>query len=311
MRPIRSPKMERRKTPTVSLWRDLASKLVGGLVLLRIQIRTLSGYTGIYLAALLGCCAPLPLESQQPNVSDIIQKSVEANQRDFQAEPDYNNKERDKVGTGTKTYQVTMIAGTPYQRLIEVNGKPLTKDRNEQELKKQQQVTAQRCGESEDQRKQRIEKYNEDRKRDNDMISQLTKAFNFQMLGVRKLRGLNVWLLKAIPRPGYKPPNRNAEVLPGMNGELWIDQKSYQWVRVTAHVIRPVSIEGFLAQVEPGTRFEMEKAPVGNGIWQISHFAEKAQAKVLFMFNHNSAEDSTYFDYQRIDDPGQNGCSSK
>jgi hypothetical protein len=275
------------------------------------QIRTLRGYTGIYVAALLSCCAPLVAQGRQPNVTEIIQKSVEANQRDFQAEPYYNNKERDKVGTGTKTYQVTMIAGTPYQRLIEVNGKALTKAQNEQELKKQQQATTQRCAESVDQRKQRIGKYNEDRNRDNDMISQLTKAFNFQLVGTHKLRGLNVWLLKATPRPGYNPPNRNAQVLLGMNGELWIDQKSYQWVKVTAHVIRPVSIEGFLAQVEPGTRFEMEKSPVGNGIWQISHFAEKAQAKVLFVFNHNSAEDSTYFQYERIDDPGQNGCSGK
>jgi len=250
-------------------------------------------------------------QSRQSNVTEIIRKSVEANQRDFQAEPYYNNKERDKVGTATKTYQITMIAGTPYQRLIEVNGKPLTNARNEQELKKQQQVTAQRCAENEDQRKQRIGKYNSERTRDNDMISQLTKAFNFQLIGTRKVRGFNVWLLKATPRPGYRPPNRNAEVLPGMNGELWIDQKTYQWIRVTAHVIRPVSIEGFLAQVEPGTRFEMEKAPVGNGVWQISHFVEKAQAKVLYVFNHNSAQDSTYFDYQRIDNPDQNGCSSK
>ena len=277
------------------------------------QFRTSSGFTPIYIAitAVLSCCPSVVAQSRQSNVTEIIRKSVEANQRDFQAEPYYNNKERDKVGTATKTYQITMIAGTPYQRLIEVNGKPLTNARNEQELKKQQQVTAQRCAENEDQRKQRIGKYNSERTRDNDMISQLTKAFNFQLIGTRKVRGFNVWLLKATPRPGYRPPNRNAEVLPGMNGELWIDQKTYQWIRVTAHVIRPVSIEGFLAQVEPGTRFEMEKAPVGNGVWQISHFVEKAQAKVLYVFNHNSAQDSTYFDYQRIDNPDQNGCSSK
>jgi len=30
-----------------------------------------------------------------------------------------------------------------------------------------------------------------------------------------------------------------------MEGKLWIDEKTFQWVKVEATVIRPVSIEGF------------------------------------------------------------------
>ncbi|MBV8812818.1 MAG: hypothetical protein JO033_29460 [Acidobacteriaceae bacterium] len=275
------------------------------------HIRTSSGYVCLYFAVFVVCCLPVVAQATRPNVKEIIQKSVEANRRDFQAAPYYNNKERDKDGSGTKTYQVTMIAGTPYQRLIEVNGQPLAEAQKQQELKKERDVTAQRCAESADQSRQRIEKYTEEQKRDTDMISELTKAFEFQLAGTHKLRGFTVWLLKATPLPGYKPPNRNAQVLTGMNGQLWIDQKTYQWVRVTARVIQPVSIYGFMAQVEPGTRFEMDKMPVGKGIWQISHFSEHAEAKVLHLFSHNEAQDSTYFDYQRIDNPDQNGCSSR
>jgi hypothetical protein len=65
-------------------------------------------------------------------------------------------------------------------------------------------------------------------------------------------------------------------------------------------VIRPVSIEGFLAQVQPGTEFEIEKAPVGQGIWQITHFAMHSKAKILHVFNHASAEDDTFFDFKRV-----------
>jgi hypothetical protein len=128
----------------------------------------------------------------------------------------------------------------------------------------------------------------------------LTKAFDFKYTGTRKLRGFTVWQLKATPRPGYNPPNMHAQVLPGMQGELWIDQKTYQWVKVTARVIHPVSIEGFLARVEPGTRFELEMSPVEGDVWQSTHFSMKSQAKVLFVFSHNAQQDSTYFDYQRI-----------
>ncbi len=244
----------------------------------------------------------IALAAQKPDVQSIIQKSVEANQRDFEAAPDFNYKERDRDpdGKGSKTYQVTMIEGSPYQRLIEVNGKPLSAAQNASEMKKQQQETAQRRSESPDQRKKRISDYETGRQRDHAMMEQLTKAFNFQLLGTHNLRGFTVWQLKATPKPGYNPPNMHAQVLTGMQGQLWIDQKTYQWVKVTAQVIHPVSIAGFLAQVEPGTRFELEKSPAEGNIWQITHFSMKSQAKVLFLFSHNSQQDSTYFDYQRV-----------
>ncbi len=241
------------------------------------------------------------MTAQKPDVQAIIQKSVEANQADFKAAPEFNYKERDRNSDGTsKTYQITMIEGTPYQRLIEINGQPISAAQKAEETKKQEQAAAQRRAESPDQRQKRIADYQKGRRRDHEMMAQLTKAFDFTFTGTHKLRGFTAWHFKATPRPGYNPPNMDAQVLPGMQGELWIDQKTYQWVKVTAQVIHPVSIEGFLAQVEPGTHFELEKSPVQGGTWQVTHFAMKSQAKVLFMFSHNSQQDSTYFDYQRV-----------
>jgi hypothetical protein len=68
---------------------------------------------------------------------------------------------------------------------------------------------------------------------------------------------------------------------------------------VQAKVIRPVSIEGFLATVEPGTQFLLEKAPVDNDVWEPMHFSMKSEAKVLFFFNHRSQENDVYFDYRK------------
>jgi hypothetical protein len=63
--------------------------------------------------------------------------------------------------------------------------------------------------------------------------------------------------------------------------------------------MRPVSIGGFLAEVEPGTHFELEKAPVTDSIWLPKHFAMKSQAKVLFFFTRKSQADETYSDYHK------------
>jgi hypothetical protein len=84
-----------------------------------------------------------------------------------------------------------------------------------------------------------------------------------------------------------------------MEGKLWIDKKTYQWVKVEATVIHPVSIAGFLAQVEPGTRFELEKMPVTDSLWLPKHFAMKSQARVLFFFTRKSQADETYYGYQK------------
>lgn len=243
--------------------------------------------------------APL-VGAQRPDVHEIIERSVQANQADFKAAPDFDHKETDKTPDGSKTYEVTMIEGTPYKRLLAVNGKQLAPDQEKQEIQKQQQVTAQRRGESSDQRQQRIANWQKERTRDNNMREQLTKAFDFKLIGDGELRGFKVWRLKATPRPGYNPPNMDTQVLVGMQGELWIDQNTYQWVKVTAAVIRPVSIEGFLAEVEPGTHFELEKSPVQGGTWQPSHFSMKSHAKVLFLFTRNSSEDDTFFDYMPV-----------
>ncbi len=235
-----------------------------------------------------------------PDVQDIIRKSVEANQLDFAAAPHFVHKERDRTSKGSKTYSVSMIAGSPYSRLIAIDGKPLSEQAQQQEQQKFDEAKSKREAESPEQRRQRIAKYERDRHRDNAMMQQLTKAFDFTLVGERKLNSFPVYVLRAKPRPGYKPPNLETQVLPSMEGMLWIDKTTYQWVKVTARVVHPTSIEGFLAQVEPGTRFELEKAPVGKGVWLPKHFAMSSRAKVLFLFNDNSDEDDYFYDYRQV-----------
>lgn len=249
----------------------------------------------------------------QKDVSAIIQKSVEANDRDWNADPSFDYLERDRSPEGTKTYQVTNELGSPYERLIEMNGKPLSAQRQAEEQKKYEAMLSQRHAETPEQRAQRIAKFEADRKRDHEMLEQLTKAFDFKLQGEQKLGPHKVYVLKATPRRGYQPPNRDTEVLPGMEGRLWIDEATCQWVKVEAHVIHPVSIEGFLARVEPGTRFEVEKAPVQGDIWLTTHYSMKASAKVLFLFPHHSQDDETYFNYHpsRASSSEQSSGSSK
>jgi hypothetical protein len=239
------------------------------------------------------------VQSPQPNVQTIIQRSIEATKADWNAAPQYSYQETDREHGKSKTYNVQMIQGSPAQVLIAIDGQPLTPDEQQKEQEKQEHTIAERKSESPDERARRIEDYDKDRKRDHAMMLEITKAFDFKLMGETQLAGRDVYLIQATPRPDYQPPNDEGKVLTGMQGRLWIDKDTFQWVQVTARVIHPVSIEGFVARVEPGTRFELQKMQVADGVWLPKHFAMHSRAKVLGMWKHITQEDDTFSDYRQ------------
>jgi hypothetical protein len=233
------------------------------------------------------------------DAATIIQRSAQANERDWIAAPQFDNSERDRNKDGDKTYDVTMLFGSPYERLIAIDGRPLNPSRQQEEQSKFEETRVQRQHESAQARAQRTAKYEAERKRDHTMIQQLMAAFDFHLVENQTMKGRNVYVLKATPRKGYQPPDRDSKVLTGMEGTLWIDRDTFQWVKVEAHVTHPVSIAGFLAEVEPGTQFELEKEPVAGDIWLASHFSMKSKAKILRFYPRKRQEDDTYFSYRK------------
>jgi hypothetical protein len=122
----------------------------------------------------------------QEDVEAIVQRSVQANNNDWQAAPAYSYFERDVQGGRTRTYEVTMILGSPYERLVAVNGQPLMPEDQAKEQQKLEKVTAQRCGESKQDRGERIAKYENERRRDHLLMDEMTKAFSFKLVGEQR-----------------------------------------------------------------------------------------------------------------------------
>src|SRR5207248_2548055 len=98
------------------------------------------------LSLILAVCvlAVYSSASGQNNADAIIQRSVEANKRDWEAAPKFDCSERDRTHEGVKTYQDTMISGSPYQRLVAVNGKPLTPAQTAEEKRKLENTISER-----------------------------------------------------------------------------------------------------------------------------------------------------------------------
>jgi hypothetical protein len=250
--------------------------------------------------AILALVLAMQAAGPMPNdVATIVQRSVEASNRDWKAAPEYDYSQRVQEEGGAKVYDVIMILGSPYKRLTGINGKPLTAPQQLEEQHKLDQAIAARRNESPQERNVRVARYVKDRTRDHSLMQQLTQAFDFKLEGEQKLGMRDVYVLRATPRRGYHPPTTEAKVLTGMQGRLWIDKTTFQWVKVEAEVVHPVTIEGFLARVEPGTRFELDKMPVDGEIWLPQHFAMKSRSRIVFLFSHKNQEQDTFWGYRK------------
>ena len=249
-------------------------------------------------------------QSDTLSVQEIVHRSAQATQQDWNKAPDFDFCETDQAGEGHKTFAVLMINGSPYNRLVAVNGEPLPSSAQNSEAQKFAAEVQRRKQETPDQHRRRVAQYERERRRDELLLSEFADAMNFTRVGTATVDGHETYVLDAKPRPNYIPKSMETKVLTGMKGRLWVDQSSFRWAKVQAEAFRPVSIEGFLARVEPGTRFELEEKPVGDssGTWMISHFAMRARAKVFFLFPKNSAEDSLYFDYKPVGTLSPESC---
>ncbi len=253
---------------------------------------------GIAGVAFAMCAAAAEIDANA-----IIRRSVAETLADWKHAPDYAFVEHDitskKDGPkSSKTYETIMIDGSPYQKLIADNGQPLSKEEQAAEDQKLQQEINRRAHESKRERARRVGKYLRERTQNHAMLREMINAFNFKLAGEETVNGRDAYIFDALPKPGYQPKTREGRVLTGMRGRLWVDKATDQWVKVEARVVRPVSMYGFLAKVSPGTRFELECAPVAGGLWLPKHFAVDVNATALGFFNENSTDDETYSNYR-------------
>jgi hypothetical protein len=244
-----------------------------------------------------------PAFAGAPNVQDLIRRSVENNDKNWQAAPQFSFTETDRIVKSGKsirrTYRVLMIDGSQYNELLAENGEPLKGARAAAEQKKVQDEIARRHKETPAARQRRIAAYERERRQDHDLMREMTKAFDFQLAGQEAVNGHDCYVLTAAPRPGYQPTSRDTKVLTGMRGKMWIDSREYQWVKVHAEVFRPVAFGLFIAHVQPGTEFTLEESPVGAGLWMPTRLVTKVHATAFMVWSRNYTDDETYSDYRR------------
>ena len=267
-------------------------------------------YLNVSLLALLpvssACFAAQPAPA--PDAAEIIRRSAVVNTSDWKAQPNFSFREDDtksKIDSNgrvrieqSKAFEVMMIEGTPYYRLIAIDNEPLTRAQQQQEQQKLNAEIARRQNESPRDRQARLTKYRNTRAEEHMLMQEMLAAFTFQLVRQERVDGTDCYVLDALPNPDYRPSFERCKVLTGMKGRLWIDNAHYHWVKVRAQVISPVEFGLFIAKVKPGTSFELDQAPVGD-IWLPKCFTETVNATVLGFYGMRTRNEEHYSSYHQ------------
>jgi len=248
--------------------------------------------------------------AQTPDAHAIVERSVKAGEENWKIARNYTFLERtaehklDAEGhvksKEVKTYDVTLLEGSPYRRLVQRDDHPLTPEEEKGEQQKLEKSIADRMKESAGARQRRIADYEKRRKREQETMHEVAEAFDFKVAGEERLDGRAVWILEATPRRGYRPRSRDAKILPHVRGKLWIDQATYRWVKVDAEVIDPVTWGLFLVRLDKGAHVWIDETRVNDEVWLPRLIAVTASARLGIFKQLRVREETTYRDFKKF-----------
>jgi len=241
---------------------------------------------------------------------EIVQRSVEIDHRTMELARNYTCQQRevekhlDSHGTvkstDIKTYDITVLYGEPYSRLIQKNDKPLSEKEEKKEQEKLDEFVAKRKGESEKDRQKREAKQNKEREEGRAFLRDVANAYDFRIVGEERVDGRPAWLLEATPRKGFQPTQPHADILPKLKGKLWIDKKEYNWVKAEAEATDTISFGWFLARVHKGSHFSFEQVRLNDEVWLLKRFYLNASARVMLFKNLGLEQEDTFSNYKKF-----------
>jgi hypothetical protein len=243
--------------------------------------------------------AALFAQNEPPNIRHIVELSIAATERNWQARNHYTYIEVDEdqrldsrglvQSADVDVSTIVLVNGAPFERLMKHNGMPPSASeqrKQEVDLGKLRRETPE----------ERAERLHEDRE-DSSFIREVPLGFDFQLVGEEAVNGRPAYVVQSTPHPGYRPHGKYGKMFLGVEGKLWIDKQDFGWVKVDGQVIQPISLGLFLARVQRGSHIMMDQVRVGEGIWMPKRIEVRVRAKVLFVMSYDMDKILTYSEY--------------
>jgi len=253
-------------------------------------------------------CLPAILSGQDPR--EIVRRSVEIDRKNLETARNYTYLERQEVrdldasgkvkNTEAQTTDMTLLEGSPYRRLVARNDQPLSPKEQKREEDKLRKSVEQRRQETPEERERRIADWERRRERQREPLKELPEAFDFRLAGEERLASGEVYVIDAMPKPGYKPQLPSAAYFPKVQARLWIDKNDYHWARLDVQTLDTISFGGFLLRIAKGTRLIIEQAHVNQEVWLLKSVTLRASARVALIKSVHEELIITFSDYKKF-----------
>ncbi len=237
-----------------------------------------------------------------PDVRQIIESSIEATQRHWQARLHYTYLERDASrrqdmdgrvkSEDVEISRTILVNDAPFEQFIERNGHPPSA----REERRQNEALDKLRRETPDQRTERVRQQKEETA---SLVREVPNAFDFQLVGQEVVNERAAYVLRATPHAGYQAQGRYGKLLSKVEGKLWIDTHDLVWIKVDGQVVQPFSIGVFLVRLLRGSQITVEQTRVDGGMWMPIRVEVRAAAKILLLKSLVIERVMTYSDYRR------------
>lgn len=103
------------------------------------------------------------------------------------------------------------------------------------------------------------------------------------------------------PNPDYNPPTHVEQVLTGMSGHLLIDTTENRIAEIDGTLSKEVEFGwGILGHLDPGGRFLVQQANVGEHTWEVTHMQLSFTGKVLFFKKISIHSNDIFSDFHPV-----------
>jgi hypothetical protein len=263
---------------------------------------------------LLALCASIPCLLAAQNATDareIVRRAVEFNQKNAALARNYTFLERDETrmldGSGkpkkapeSRTFDVTLLEGSPYRRLVARNDRPLPPQEERKEQEKLRKSVDERRKETPAERERRISEWDRKQEHQRAPFQEIPDAFDLRLAAEETLDGRDVYVIAATPKPGYKPKLAAAAYFPKIKGKLWIDKQDNRWVKAEFESLDTISFGGILVRLARGSRATFEETRINDEVWLPKRVRVDASARVMLVAAARAQVDIAFSNYRKF-----------
>jgi hypothetical protein len=237
-------------------------------------------------AILLGAAGFVPAQAPRDFVRQAVQTELTASHDDHSH---WLYFEIDRQPSKTVKQWVAQARMASLSRVVERNGQVLPENQQRQEM-------SAFINDSRAQSKQRKSGQHDDEQA-TELLRILPDAFVWTAAGEK---GGNL-VFHFRPDPQFRPPDLEARVFAGMEGDMAVDREQHRIVSLTGRLIRDVKIAyGLLGELKAGGTFDVERRELSPRIWQITESHIHIQGHALIFKTISEEEDDVKTHFEQI-----------